>query len=184
MFRHRTHSNCFSSTPAASAECGSKASHPSISAHASAWAVLAAKAESSKLVRPEQVGPKISVSAPRGKPPASESISAMPVETVSTTWRSRYVNGAATRPARASSTLERKIARFAAIADLGEEIGSYKFRFFFAQEKFSTNLPRLSTLRVQRSLPCERSAKRFIANRRRRGVEKWRVGVFLHPNGN
>src|ERR1700735_268166 len=119
MFRHRTHSNCFSSTPAACAEWGSKASHPSIRANASAVAVLAAKAESSKLVRPEQAGPKISVSAPRGKPPANESISAMPVETVSTAWRSRYVNGEATRPARASSTLERKVARFTAISGSG-----------------------------------------------------------------
>src|ERR1700683_2367908 len=156
MFRHRTQSNCFSSTPAASAECGSKASHPSISAQASARAVLAAKAENSKLVRPEQAGPKISVSAPRGKPPASESISAMPVETVSTTWRSRYVNGAATRPARASSTLERKVARFAAITDRGEEIGDLQFSLFLRLRKFSTNLPWLSTLRVQRSSLCEK----------------------------
>src|ERR1700693_5932721 len=123
LFRQRTQSNCFSSTPAASAERGSKASHPSISAQASAWVVLAAKTESSKVVFPEQAGPKISVNAPRGKPPANESISAIPVETVSTAWRSRYENGAATRSARASSTLERKVARFTAIGGPGEEKG-------------------------------------------------------------
>src|SRR5271154_4416574 len=167
MFRHRTHSNCFSSTPAASAECGSKASHPSISAHASAWAVLAAKAESSKLVRPEQAGPKISVSAPRGKPPASESISAIPVETVSTTWRSRYVNGAATRPARASSTVERKVARFAAIADLGEEIGDLQSSLFLRLREILYELLVVVNPQSSAELLCKKSVKRFIANRRR-----------------
>ena len=65
------------------------ASPPSISAQASSCAVRALKAESSKLVRPEHDGPKISVSAPRGNPPVNESISGMPLETVTTSWRSR-----------------------------------------------------------------------------------------------
>ena len=115
IFLQRTHKSFRSSTPAASAECGSKASAPSIKAQASSCAVRALKAESSKLVRPEQEGPKISVNAPRGNPPVNESISGMPVETVVTTLRSRYVKGAATRPAKASSTCERKAAKLAAI---------------------------------------------------------------------
>ena len=87
--RQRTHNNCCSSTPAASALRGSNESRASINAHTSSCAVLEAKAESSTVVRPEQGGPQISVSAPRGKPPASASISGIPVRTVSTLLRSR-----------------------------------------------------------------------------------------------
>ena len=71
IFLQRTHKSFRSSTPAASAECGSKASAPSIKAQASSCAVRALKAESSKLVRPEEEGPKISVNAPRGNPPVT-----------------------------------------------------------------------------------------------------------------
>src|ERR1700684_1305566 len=88
-FRQRTHNNFRNSTPAASAECGSNASPPSISAQASSCAVRALNAASSKLVRPEHEGPKISVSAPRGNPPVNKSISGMPLETVTTSWRPR-----------------------------------------------------------------------------------------------
>src|ERR1700677_2684252 len=88
-FRQRTHNNFRNSTPAASAECGSNASPPSINAQASSCAVRALKAESSKLVRLEHEGPKISVSAPRGNPPVNKSISGMPLETVTTSCRSR-----------------------------------------------------------------------------------------------
>src|SRR5271156_1261838 len=88
-FRQRPHNNFRNSTPAAAAECGSNASPPSINAQDSSCAVRARRAESSKLVRPEHDGPKISVSAPRGKPPVNKSISGMPLETVTTSWRSR-----------------------------------------------------------------------------------------------
>src|SRR5271168_3977800 len=88
-FRQRTHNNFRNSTPAAAAECGSNASPPSINAQDSSCAVRALKAESSKLVRSEHDGPKISVSAPRGNPPVNKSISGMPLETVTTSRRSR-----------------------------------------------------------------------------------------------
>ena len=112
IFRQRTHSSCFNSTPAAAAPCGSKASRPSTSAHTSACAVRDASAETSRLVRPEQGGPQISVNPPRGNPPVSASISGTPADTISTSFRSRYEKGAATRPASAVSTCNRKAARF------------------------------------------------------------------------
>ena len=45
--------------------------------------VASARIEISRLVRPEEAGPKISVRLPRGNPPMAPSISAMPVGTVS-----------------------------------------------------------------------------------------------------
>jgi hypothetical protein len=45
--------------------------------------VAAASAESNNVVRPEEAGPQISVRQPRGKPPVSASISAMPLDTIS-----------------------------------------------------------------------------------------------------
>src|ERR1700733_2138128 len=74
----------------------------------------------------------------------------MPVETVSITWRSRYVNGAATRPARASSTLERKVARFTAISGSGGKKLEAIYSLFLRLPKFSTNPRRLSTLKFPR----------------------------------
>src|ERR1700676_1842043 len=118
MLRQRTHSNCCSSTPAASALRGSNESRASINAHTSASAVLDAKAESSTVVRPEHGGPQSSVNAPRGKPPASASISGIPVSTVSTLLRSRYPKGETTRPARESSTSERRVARLERMEDV------------------------------------------------------------------
>jgi hypothetical protein len=122
------HSNCFRSIPPASALCGSNASHPSIRAHASAFIVLTLKAENSKLVRPEQGGPKISVSAPRGNPPANASTSEMPVGTFSA-WRSRMVKGAGTRPARQVQLERNSAARFAGIAG---PMGSPRIQSIFA----------------------------------------------------
>ena len=81
---HRTQSNRSSFTPAAAAEWGSKLSRPSTSAQASACAVPEAKAESSKVARPEQGGPQISVRPAAGKPPVSASTSAIRNGAVST----------------------------------------------------------------------------------------------------
>ncbi len=46
-------------------------------------AVAAASAASNKVVRPEEAGPQISVRQPRGRPPVSASIAAIPLETIS-----------------------------------------------------------------------------------------------------
>ena len=46
-------------------------------------------AASSRLVRPEDGAPQISVMAPRGNPPTNASISGMPVDTNSNALRSR-----------------------------------------------------------------------------------------------
>ena len=57
----RTHSSRSNSTPAAAADCGSRASLASTSAQHSPRRVAAASAASSKVVRPEEAGPQISV---------------------------------------------------------------------------------------------------------------------------
>lgn len=88
----------------------SKASRPSIRAQSSAARVREARMAASALLLPEPTAPKISVSAPRGKPCASASRAAMPVEAVSANCCPRYWNGAETRPARADSTSNRNAA--------------------------------------------------------------------------
>jgi hypothetical protein len=45
--------------------------------------VAAASADKSKVVLPEEAGPQISVKQPRGSPPVSASIAAIPLETIS-----------------------------------------------------------------------------------------------------
>jgi hypothetical protein len=45
--------------------------------------VAAASADKSKVVLPEEAGPQISVRQPRGSPPVSASIEAIPLETIS-----------------------------------------------------------------------------------------------------
>jgi hypothetical protein len=45
--------------------------------------VAAAKAAKSRVVRPEDAGPQISVRHPRGKPPVMASRAGMPLETIS-----------------------------------------------------------------------------------------------------
>jgi len=79
----RTHSNRSNSTPAAVADCGSRVSLASTTTQHSPRRVAAASAASSNVVRPEEAGPQISVRQPRGRPPVSASISAMPLETIS-----------------------------------------------------------------------------------------------------
>jgi len=80
----RTHSSRSSSTPAAMAESGSSASLASTTAQNSPRRVVAAaKAAKSKVVRPEEAGPQISVRHPRGRPPVRESMARMPLETIS-----------------------------------------------------------------------------------------------------
>ena len=67
----RTQSRRSSRTPAAAAEAGSKASAASTSAQTSSRAVACARMETSRLVRPLEAGPQISVRPPRGRPPVS-----------------------------------------------------------------------------------------------------------------
>ena len=70
-------------TPAAAAECGWNASLTSMSVQTSSRRVPAANAESSRLVRPEESGPQISVRHPRGRPPVRESRGEVPLEALS-----------------------------------------------------------------------------------------------------
>src|SRR5579883_2733330 len=156
MFPHRTQSNCSSFTPAASAECGSKLSQPSTSAHASASLVLPAKAETSRVARPEQGGPQISVSAPRGNPPVSESTSETPNGAVSTRIR-RGANGAATRPASAVSTWERKAAMLTAIGQPAANRDVEQKRSGSTLLKFAFYSPTANSGR--HPCPCQLSAK-------------------------
>ena len=80
----RTHSNWSNSTPAAAADCGSRASLASTTAQNSPRRrVAAARADNSTVVRPEEAGPQISVRQPRGRPPVSASMAAMPLGTIS-----------------------------------------------------------------------------------------------------
>src|SRR6202022_3346678 len=69
--------------PAAAAEAASSASVVSTRAQTSSRRVAAARAASSTLVRPEEAKPEISLRHPRGRPPVRESISRMPLETLS-----------------------------------------------------------------------------------------------------
>jgi len=68
-------------TPAAAADEGWKASSASTKAQTSSLSVACARIESSRLVRPEEAGPKISVRQPRGRPPVAWSTSGMPEQT-------------------------------------------------------------------------------------------------------
>ena len=79
----RTHNSRSNSTPAAAANCGSRASLASTSAQHSPRRVAAASAASSKVVRPEDAGPQISVKQPRGRPPVRTSIATIPLDTIS-----------------------------------------------------------------------------------------------------
>ena len=101
LWPHRTHSRRFSSTPAAAAEAGSKASSASTSAQVSCRAVAAARIDSNRLVRPDEAGPTISVRQPRGR-----SISAIPLGTVSGSGRARQSSG----PPRKESNCSRRAA--------------------------------------------------------------------------
>src|SRR5436853_7726055 len=65
------------------ADWGSKESLASMSVQISSRRVAAARADSMRLVRPEDSGPQTSVRHPRGRPPVRASIWAMPLEAVS-----------------------------------------------------------------------------------------------------
>src|ERR1700676_5079114 len=80
---HRTHSNRSNSIPASATHWGSRASPASTTAQHSPRPVAAASADSNKVVRPEEAGPQISVKHPRGSPPVSASIAAMPLDIIS-----------------------------------------------------------------------------------------------------
>src|SRR5258707_10707374 len=133
MFWQRTQSNFPSAIPAAFPVSGSKLSRASTSAHTSPSAVREAKAESSKLVRPEHAAPQISVIAPRGNPPTNASISDTPVDTNSKALRSRYAKGEATRPRKSDSILERRVtSELAAMEFRASGEGTGVLRFLFA----------------------------------------------------
>lgn len=106
----RTQSNRSKSTPASAADEGSSTSFVSTRAHTS-WCVVArTRAESIKLVRPEDAGPKISVIAPRGSPPVTASTSATPVESTSAAAFSRSLNVEPKRVASSDSIAAFEIA--------------------------------------------------------------------------
>ena len=67
----RTHNTCGRAMPAAAPASGSKRSKVSTSAVHSPRAVAAASAAQARLVRPDDCGPTISESCPRGIPPRS-----------------------------------------------------------------------------------------------------------------
>ena len=106
----RTHSSRSRSTPAAAAEAGSKLSLASTSAHTSCRRVAPASAASITPVRPDEAGPAISLSAPRGRPPVSASSAATPVETVSGAARSRSSSVEERRSGSEDSKRARKVA--------------------------------------------------------------------------
>src|SRR5271157_670115 len=76
-------------------------------AQASPSAVRKARADSIKLVRPEPLGPQISVMAPRGNPPVRESASKFPVGTLAPLLGVRQVDGSGMREARSEAMWER-----------------------------------------------------------------------------
>ncbi len=106
----RIHSRRSSTTPAALADAGSKLSPASTSAHTSWRCVAAARAEIIMPVRPEETGPVISLSAPRGRPPVSASSSAMPMGTVCGAMRSRSNSVGTSRSLSDDSILARSVA--------------------------------------------------------------------------
>ncbi len=84
LLAQRIQSNRSQFISARAADLGSKVLLVSTTAQTSSCCVAWARAESMKLVRPEDAGPKISVMAPRGSPPpVNESICGMPVEITS-----------------------------------------------------------------------------------------------------
>src|ERR1019366_5525833 len=72
--------------------------------------VAAASADSSKVVRPEEAGPQISVRQPRRRPPVRGSIAAMPLGTISGAGRTANREAAVTPASLASLKAAGKIA--------------------------------------------------------------------------
>src|SRR4030095_14706934 len=84
LLAQRIQSNRSQFISARVADLGSNELLVSTSAQTSSCLVAWARAENIKLVRPDEADPKISVMAPRGRPPrVKESISGMPVEITS-----------------------------------------------------------------------------------------------------
>jgi hypothetical protein len=103
----RTHSSRSNSIPASAADRGSSASLASTSTQHSPRRVAAASAASSKVVRPDEAGPQISVRHPRGKPPVRASIAAMPLETISAAGRTANCEAGVTPASLASVEVEK-----------------------------------------------------------------------------
>ncbi len=107
----RIHNKRAKSIPASAADAGANASPVSTSAQISSRDVNSAKTESSRLARPEDARPKISVMAPRGKPPpVKESISGTPVERNSANRFSRSLTTSPKRLTICDSRVDLKIA--------------------------------------------------------------------------
>ena len=82
--RHRTHSNCRNCTPHAAADSASSTSCASTHAQTRSSRVCCARKLSARLVLPDEDGPVISLIAPTGSPPSSNSsTAAIPVAAVS-----------------------------------------------------------------------------------------------------
>jgi hypothetical protein len=64
--------------------------------------VAAASADNIKVLRPEEAGPQISVRQPRGRPPVSMSMAAMPLDTISGAGRTASREAAVTPASLAS----------------------------------------------------------------------------------
>src|SRR5580698_5187334 len=108
--QQRTHKSRSRSTPAAVAEAGSKLSLASTSARTSSRCLAWASAASMTPVRPDEVDPEISLSAPRGSPPVSASRAGTPVEMLIGVSRSRS-NKVDARPSPSMDSIwARKIA--------------------------------------------------------------------------
>ncbi len=126
----RTHSSRSNSIPAAAADCGSRASLASTTAQNSPRPVAAASAANSKVVRPEEAGPQISVRQPRGRPPVRASIAAMPLETISGAGRTANREAGVT-PASLESMKGRKSSLRR--ARLGEKLRPGRLRADFGR---------------------------------------------------
>src|SRR5882672_10688183 len=100
---HFTHSNLLRFTPLAAAEKGSNALLASIKAQHSPGSVTSLIRERSRVVRPEEAGPQISVRQPRGIPINLRSSADIPTAIVSGSTAGRTVRAPGMRFARVDS---------------------------------------------------------------------------------
>src|SRR5579859_2810564 len=105
-------------TPLAAADSGSNALLVSIRAQHSPFCVTCLINESNKVVRPDDGGPQISVSEPRGMPMDFALSSAIPVEIVSGTILGLGVRAPGIRFARVASICVRRMEAADVIRDL------------------------------------------------------------------
>jgi hypothetical protein len=110
FFPHLTQSTRRKSTPAHSADAGSKLSVASIIAQTSWRRVTSAISDIVTLARPDDPCPTISVKAPRGTPPVNASSDAIPNGTMSGAGRTSNADAGLTADATASALIAR--ARF------------------------------------------------------------------------